>query len=169
MTTTTKPRLKKVPADAPIKKLIQHSYSKNPYRLLVCCLLLNRTGGHQVRDIIKEFFRKWPSAQVLLRADDAELIELIRPLGFYNRRAKLLKEFAHDYLHKHWFDPRDLKGIGTYGFEAWRIVMLGEEDFTPTDSVLRRYLAWRAASASQSPGLSPGAGLAVKIARASRR
>ena len=129
-------------ADKPIKKLIQHSYSKNPWKVLVCCLLLNRTGGQQVRNVIKEFFSRWPSPQQLLAADHDELVEVIWSLGFYNRRAKLLKEFSEEYLAKDWFDPRELKGVGEYGWEAWQIIMHGKTDFVPTDSVLRRYLAW---------------------------
>lgn len=128
--------------DKPITRLIQHDYARDPFKILVCCLLLNRTGGKQVRAVLKEFFSKWPHASSLLKADDAELIRVITPLGFYNRRAKLLKVFAKDYLEKKWEDPRELHGIGEYGWEAWQIIVLHKTDFVPTDSILRRYLDW---------------------------
>jgi methyl-CpG-binding domain protein 4 len=77
-------------------------------------------------------------------------VEVIKPLGLYNRRAKLLKEFSQDYVSKDWADPRELKGIGLYGWEAWVILMEDRTDITPTDSVLRRYLEWLATQPGRS-------------------
>lgn len=128
--------------DKPITRLIQHDYARDPYKILVCCLLLNRTGGKQVRAVIKEFFIAWPHASSLLKADDVELTRVIKSLGFYNRRAKLLKVFAREYLEKKWEDPRELHGIGQYGWEAFEIVINKRTDIVPTDSILRRYLEW---------------------------
>ncbi|RYF33356.1 MAG: hypothetical protein EOO38_30230, partial [Cytophagaceae bacterium] len=85
-------------AERVITRLIQHDYVDDPWKVLVCCLLLNRTGGQQVRNVIKEFFGKYPTPEAMLAAEHDEVVGVIKPLGLYNRRAKLLKEFSQDYV-----------------------------------------------------------------------
>jgi methyl-CpG-binding domain protein 4 len=125
-----------------IKKLIQHDYTDSPWKVLACCILLNRTTRIQVRSILDEFFIKYTSPYKVIKADPADIAKLIQPLGLYNRRSVSIQRFCSDYVEKEWSDPRELYGIGTYGWEAWEIVINKNYNIAPTDSVLRNYLAW---------------------------
>lgn len=126
----------------PVTRLIQHDHQHDPWRVLACCILLNRTGRKQVRSVLDEFFARWPDAASAAGADAAEMAEVTRPLGFYNRRSVAMVRFSREYLEKEWTDPRQLHGIGLYGWEAYRIVCLGDTSLRPTDKVLARYLEY---------------------------
>lgn len=121
-------------------KLIQHPYSDDPWRVMICCILLNRTGGRQVRSILDEFFRRWPHEFNAHMADPGEIEQVIRPLGLGNRRAKTIVKFSTEYIYNKWSDPRSLHGIGQYAWEAWQIVCNGRTDIKSTDKVLQKFL-----------------------------
>src|SRR5579871_772038 len=54
------------------------------WRMILCCVLLNRTRGKQVREIVWRLFDLFPSPSALIfrsRRQDHELMALLRPLG----------------------------------------------------------------------------------------
>lgn len=130
------------PRGAPVARLIQHDHAHDPWRVLACCILLNRTGRKQVRAVLDEFFRRWPDAGSCAAADPAEVAEVTRTLGMYNRRSAAIKRFSREFLDKRWTDPRELHGIGRYGWEAHEIVCKGNTSVEATDKVLARYLEY---------------------------
>lgn len=117
-----------------------------PWRVMIVCILLNQTHGRQVRPMIDEFWSLVPGPGEMLTmcADKAELVrDLIRPLGFANRRMNALYRNASDYL-----DGLPLEscfGIGQYGRDAIDIFVHGRTDVRPTDKWLVPYLEWRRA------------------------
>jgi len=119
--------------------IIQERWSLTPWHMFVCCLLLNQTSNRQVKPLLKKFFTRYPSPENLVSADMEELKELIRPLGFYNRRAQTLIRFSKEYLGE-WKDPRELYGIGKYAWDSYRIFILGDFEIETEDKVLRAYL-----------------------------
>jgi methyl-CpG-binding domain protein 4 len=125
-----------------VKRLIQHDYVDSPWKVLACCILLNRTTRVQVRSILEEFFSRYTSPYKVLSANPVDIASLIQPLGLYNRRSVSIQKFCSDYVEKDWNDPRELYGIGEYGWEAWEIVVNKNYKIAPTDSVLRNYLTW---------------------------
>jgi methyl-CpG-binding domain protein 4 len=127
---------------SPVTRLIQHDYARDPWRVLACCIMLNRTGGKQVRHVLDDFFSRWPDPAAAAGADEDELRGVLRHLGLHNRRASSIKRFSVDFLAKEWKDPRELHGIGLYGWEAYQIVCLGNNAVAPTDKVLGRYLEY---------------------------
>ena len=127
--------------------LCQEIYVDNPWRMMVCCILLNRTQGRQVHSIREELFGRWPDPSSMSGADHDQLRELLRPLGFYNKRASLLKEFSQQWSDGDWSDVSELKGIGKYARDSYSIFVEKRIDgVTPTDKVLNRYLEWRSKS-----------------------
>lgn len=130
------------PPGQPVTRLIQHDHAHDPWRVLACCILLNRTGRKQVRAVLDEFFRRWPDAAACAASDPAEVAEVTKTLGMYNRRSASIKRFSAEYLSKDWVDPRELHGIGLYGWEAYRIVCKGDKSVAATDKVLARYLEY---------------------------
>jgi methyl-CpG-binding domain protein 4 len=108
--------------------------------MLVGCILLNRTHVRQVNPIIDELFEKFGSPVKMMMAEDAELVEILRPLGFYNRRAKSLKRFSEDYVKKGTDNVNLLYGIGKYAADSWSIFQEGRKDVVPEDKELKWYM-----------------------------
>lgn len=128
----------------------QSELRENPFQMLVICQMLNQTSWKQVDSVSPVFFEKWPSAQKLSTATEAEVAQVIRPLGFYNRRSRTLLKFAAAWLEltQKWRDPLKapiveisrLPGVGKYALDSWSIFQLGDLSVEPTDKVLIAYL-----------------------------
>lgn len=101
-----------------------HSYpfreTSNPYKILVCEMLLRKTTAKQVADLYGFFFSKFPTVKSLSRASVEEIGEVIKPLGILSRAYDLLQA-AQTIVQK--YDgkvPDDeslltsLKGVGKY-------------------------------------------------------
>jgi len=120
-------------------RLLQNRY-KDPWKQAVVCILLNRTHRRQVRPLLPELFRRYPSPLAMARSGP-ELEELIRPLGLWRQRADGLRRFCRD-----WRAHRPLEqchGIGRYALESHAIFQLGRYDFEPEDRELRAYVEAR--------------------------
>lgn len=120
--------------------MIQEVYQSDPWKMLICCIMLNQTNRDQVDRVRIQFFSKYPDAESAERADLAEMSELIALLGFKNRRAQTIQKFSSDWLKMDWKDPIELYGIGRYGQDSWEIFQKGNLDVEPTDGALFRYL-----------------------------
>jgi methyl-CpG-binding domain protein 4 len=123
--------------------LLQEIYIDDPWKILVCCIFLNQTTRKQVDKVRESFFQKWPNPEALANARTEEVVEAIRVLGFYNRRAKTLQKFSAEWTEKKWSSPMELHGIGQYGLDSWKIFVKGEIVDDPSDHVLNDYIAWR--------------------------
>ena len=108
---------------------------------MVGVIMLNQTGRKPVKTVLPEFLSRWPNAEDYLDSTPEEVIEVIRPLGFYNRRERAIRRMSEDYLTWDHEDATMLYGIGQYGSESYRIFFKGER-FEPQDKELRRYLGY---------------------------
>jgi methyl-CpG-binding domain protein 4 len=124
-------------------ELLQEIYHDDPWKSQVCCILLNCTRRVQVDGIRSELFDKYPTAAMMSQADPQELAELLRPLGFYNRRAKSLIRFSTEWSSLDWKHPRELYGIGQYAADSWDIFYNNRLDIEPNDGVLVKYRLWK--------------------------
>ena len=120
--------------------MTQEIYQRDPWKMMVCCILLNQTNRKQLDKVRLAFFRKYPTALEIVEADSTEISEMIAPLGFKNRRAATLIRFSTEWLEKRWSEPIELHGIGKYGQDSWEIFKKGNLDVEPTDEVLKKYL-----------------------------
>lgn len=123
--------------------LIQETLVHDEFLILVSCVMLNQTSRKQVEKIFKQFVERYPAPEALARADLNELSSLIKPLGFYNRRARTLIRLAQAYISKPWKSVRELPGIGEYAAQAHQILwqnILGDEE--PKDGALKVYWHW---------------------------
>ena len=124
-------------------KLLQEDYWPDQWKILVCCLLLNQTSRKQVDPMIGDFFKKYPTPRSIIDADNGSLIQVLRPLGMYNRRVNTLKKFSKGYLEGKWTTASDLYGCGKYADDAWRIFCKGDwRDVKPNDHALNVYHRW---------------------------
>ena len=103
--------------------------------------MLNQTGRKPVKTVLPEFLSRWPDAETYLSSTPDQVIDVIRPLGFYNRRERTFRRMSEDFQTWDGADATKLHGIGQYGSESYRIFWLGER-FEPQDRELRRYLGY---------------------------
>ena len=125
----------------------QEQYRDDPWKMLMVCFMLNQTSHKQVDQIREEFFTRYPNAQAFLDAGDSEIVELIKPLGFYNRRCKAWKEFCRQWMDLNTEAPTlaqliELKGVGKYALDSWKVFQLYEYDTEVEDHVLNWYVEW---------------------------
>jgi A/G-specific adenine glycosylase len=67
------------------------------YEVFVAEFFLTETPAENVASVYPDFLRRYPSLDDLDTATQDELVELIRPLGFYNLRAEALTQIAAEY------------------------------------------------------------------------
>ena len=126
-------------------QLVEEWLWHQPWRLLVACILLNKTTGKQLlnNQVLQRVVARWPTPVAMVRADVDELQRLIRPLGLHRNRSRSLQRFSVEYLTQGWEYPIVLHGIGKYADDAYRIFCLGEWRSTkPSDKELKKYVQW---------------------------
>ena len=120
-------------------RLIQHDYLEDPWKMLICCILLNQTTNQQVRKVLDPLFELIPDPASCVSVDPLKISEIIKPTGFYNIKAlrmqKLSKKWMEGFEH-----PRELPGVGKYAMESWDIFVNNRTDFVPSDKKLKMYL-----------------------------
>jgi len=124
--------------------LIQEDLFPDEWKCLVACIMLNCTTRKQIEKILPQFFIRWPNPQKFLTAPENDVINLISPLGFQNRRTTRLFEMTTAYVKKDWSHAVELPGVGDYGARSWEIFFknkLGRHK--PVDGVLALYWSWR--------------------------
>lgn len=125
------------------------------WRILVCCQLLNRTHGRQVRPMIEDFFERWPDPMSVANSEPEPLRRALKPLGFGEQRYRQLTTMSKQYLEltradrlfwKGYVDGAwctSLVGCGRYAKESLDLVVYGVLDAPTTDHWLLRYQQWR--------------------------
>jgi methyl-CpG-binding domain protein 4 len=120
------------------RELLQQRYRSEPWRLLVCCVLLNQTSRRQVDTVVPRIFELWPTPRSMANADQIELSEFLRPLGFHNVKAKRLVEMSWGFVNG--ADVSELYGVGKYALDSYRLFVLGDTSVEPTDKELLAYM-----------------------------
>jgi endonuclease III len=127
--------------------LLQEFYAEEPWKLLVCCILLAQTSRTNVNMVLDDLFARYPSEHHLMMADSGELAAIIRPCGIQNKRAITLIRMSFAWATRapssnvptdRWVS--NLYGVGEYGVDSYRIFVLG--DRSRCDSMDKEILAW---------------------------
>ncbi len=63
---------------------------KNPYELLVATILSAQATDKKVNEITPILFQKFPDPKSLAEADEKEVEEIIKPLGFFRQKTKYI-------------------------------------------------------------------------------
>jgi len=74
---------------------------ENPLQLLVATILSAQCTDERVNQVTLELFRKYPDVRAFAEADLEELAQDIRPTGFYQQKAKYIKEASRILLEKY--------------------------------------------------------------------
>jgi methyl-CpG-binding domain protein 4 len=115
-----------------------------PWRVMLTCILLNQTHGRQVRPMLDQLWELLPDPRALSTMNEAkmtQLRELLRPLGFVNKRLHAIVRMTFDY--ERGVDPHNCYGMGQYGRDALDLFVYGKTDVKPRDTWLLPYLQWR--------------------------
>nr|XP_046188522.1 methyl-CpG-binding domain protein 4-like [Oncorhynchus gorbuscha] len=123
--------------------LVQETLFHDPWKLLIATVFLNKTSGKMAIPVLWQFFKLYPSAEETRGAEWKPLSVLLRSLGLYELRAKIIIRFSDEYLTKQWRYPIELHGIGKYGNDSYRIFCVEEwRQVEPQDHMLNKYHAW---------------------------
>ncbi|TKY69030.1 Methyl-CpG-binding domain protein 4 protein [Spatholobus suberectus] len=120
--------------------LIQEDHVHDPWRVLVICMLLNRTTGGQTKKVVSDFFKLCPDAKSCTRVAREEIEKTIESLGLQHKRAAMLQRLSEEYLDESWTHVTQLHGVGKYAADAYAIFVTGKWDrVTPADHMLNYY------------------------------
>lgn len=134
--------------------LLEEELYADPWKLLVACMLLNKTSATQVRKVIWDLFNLCPTPAKAISVDTAEIQAIIQPLGLFRKRALAIQRLSEDYLYKEWNNPVELYGIGKYASDAYHIFCRGHwKSIDPEDKDLRRYTDWLRTTGGLGTGL----------------
>jgi len=129
----------------------QEQYREDPFKMLMVCFMLNQTSHKQVDQVREAFFDRFPNAESLAAASESEIADMIRPLGFYNRRAKAWKIFSEQWIaavekfggtNIPLEELEKMRGVGKYALDSWRVFQLYDYKVEPEDHVLNWYVDW---------------------------
>ena len=113
---------------------------KNLWQHFVGVICLNQTGRIQVKRVLPEFFDKWPTPEAFLKSDKKTVIEVIKSLGFYNRREATIRKMTQDFLTWDKEDATKLHGIGKYGSDSYELFYKKRVPENVGDHELKRYI-----------------------------
>tara|TARA_A200000113_G_scaffold218157_1_gene225344 strand:+ start:102 stop:500 length:399 start_codon:yes stop_codon:yes gene_type:complete len=113
---------------------------KNLWQHFVGVICLNQTGRIQVKRVLPEFFDKWPTPEAFLKSDTKTVIEVIKSLGFYNRRENTIRKMTQDFLTWDKEDATKLHGIGKYGSDSYELFYKKRIPENVGDHELKRYI-----------------------------
>ena len=84
----------------PMSLLIVQDYGRDPFLILISCLLSLRARDAVTYGISKKLFLRARTPQELVKLKKDELEELFYPLGFYRRKAQLVIDVSQTLLDR---------------------------------------------------------------------
>ena len=87
---------------------------KDPFKILVSAILSTRTRDENTAKAVEKLFSKVKGIEDLRRMSEEEIAELIKDVGFYRNKAKILKKLAEsiEEIPKTLEDLLKLPGVG---------------------------------------------------------
>ena len=121
--------------------------TSDPYKILVCEILLRKTRAEQVAKIYSHFFAKFPTVESLSNAPEEEIAKIIKSLGII-RRAKDLSIIAKKIVDVYDGTIPDkeselisLPGVGSYVANCILLFGYGKNFGSPIDTNVNRVLS----------------------------
>ncbi len=74
---------------------------KNAYELLIATILSAQCTDRRVNLVTRELFEKYPDAQALSYANQSDVEEIIKPVGFFRTKAEHIILTAKEITNKH--------------------------------------------------------------------
>jgi len=118
--------------------------NRDPYRVLISTILSQRTRDENTHRAVERLFGRFKNVEEIADADEKEIQELIRPVGFYRVKAKRIKEVSNIILEKYNGKvPNDLDALlslPSVGRKTANCVLVFgfEKDAIPVDTHVHR-------------------------------
>ena len=113
---------------------------KSVWQHMVGVICLNQTGRKKVKNILPDFFKKFPTPIHLLNSDKDTIAEMLKDLGMKNVRAHRIWRMSQEYLEWDGKDATELFGIGKYGSDSYEIFYKDNIPDNVQDKELKRYI-----------------------------
>ncbi|CAM9496509.1 unnamed protein product, partial [Phaeothamnion confervicola] len=123
--------------------LLEELLAPDPWRILLSCILLNKTSRRQVDAVLAELLAMLPNATAAAAADPVAIEPVIRPLGLHEKRSRAIVRFSREFLARSWRSPRELHFVGQYGEDAYNIFCVPggwQQAAEPHDHALNWYV-----------------------------
>ena len=113
----------------------------NAWQHMVGVICLNQTHRKQVKRILPEFFKRWPTHISILQDTKEDVEEMIAPLGMRKVRSERIYRMSEQFESWDGKDATELYGIGKYGSDSYRLFYRNEIPENVGDHELKRYIA----------------------------
>ena len=113
----------------------------NAWQHMVGVICLNQTHRKQVKRILPEFFKRWPTHVSILQDSREDVEEMIAPLGMRRVRSERIYRMSEQFESWDGKDATELYGIGKYGSDSYRLFYKNEIPENVGDHELKRYIA----------------------------
>ena len=113
----------------------------NAWQHMVGVICLNQTHRKQVKRILPEFFKRWPTHVSILQDSREDVEEMIAPLGMRRVRSERIYRMSEQFESWNGEDATELYGIGKYGSDSYRLFYRNEIPENVGDHELKRYIA----------------------------
>jgi methyl-CpG-binding domain protein 4 len=113
----------------------------NAWQHMVGVICLNQTHRKQVKRILPDFFKRWPTHTSILQDTREDVEEMIAPLGMRKVRSERIYRMSEQFESWNGEDATELYGIGKYGSDSYRLFYKNEIPENVGDHELKRYIA----------------------------
>lgn len=140
--------------------LLEELFAHDPWQLLLCAILLNRTQRKQADLVLYEFLQQWPTPLLVLeKASSNDIARCIAPLGIHVRRSRGILIFCSDYVAlldkkkksmkraEFYLTRSEIMGMyhcGEYAADVYEIFIQKQwRNVQPKDHALKAYVEWK--------------------------
>ena len=113
----------------------------NAWQHMVGVICLNQTHRKQVKRILPDFFKRWPTHTSILQDTREDVEKMIAPLGMRKVRSERIYRMSEQFESWDGEDATELYGIGKYGSDSYRLFYRNEIPENVGDHELKRYIA----------------------------
>ena len=113
----------------------------NAWQHMVGVICLNQTHRKQVKRILPDFFKRWPTHTSILQDTREDVEKMIAPLGMRKVRSERIYRMSEQFESWNGKDATELYGIGKYGSDSYRLFYKNEIPENVGDHELKRYIA----------------------------
>ena len=112
----------------------------NAWQHMVGVICLNQTHRKQVKRILPDFFRRWPTHTSILQDTREDVEKMIAPLGMRKVRSERIYRMSEQFESWNGEDATELYGIGKFGSDSYRLFFKNEIPENVGDHELKRYI-----------------------------
>lgn len=118
------------------------NYNKD-YELLIAVMLSAQSTDKRVNEVTKVLFDRYPSLELLSKAREEDIINIVRPVGTYSRKTKYLLSISRELLRIGGIVPNDrdfLESLPGVGRKTTNVVLsvLFNEPYMAVDTHIER-------------------------------